>query len=173
MLVALDWDRDDVAAIAAMETFPPRYGKEGRGASPRSIVSKAADPTARLFKISGAVAVQVLSDGTQTVLPPSSASRHQAPIYLGRQVYPVRRPVPTDLPETPRWTILRRIEAILRPLGYELEPEEPKSNGHDHEAGDNPFGELNKLALRNLVAWVPDAGPLQVQAQAWAPSRLL
>jgi hypothetical protein len=102
------------------------------------------------------MAVQVLSDGTQTVLPPSVHPDTKRPyVWAGRfSLYDVR---PSDLPELPE-DYIERIEAILRPLGYAPEPEKPRSNGHDPDAGENPYWDLNKLALRNLALWVPDLG---------------
>jgi hypothetical protein len=153
-VVALDWDRDD-AAIAAMETFPPGVAKEGARGFTTLYRSRRPIPT-RPFKINGAMAVQVLSDGTQTVLPPSVHPDTKRPyVWAGRfSLYDVR---PSDLPELPE-DYIERIEAILRPLGYAPEPEKPRSNGHDPDAGENPYWDLNKLALRNLALWVPDLG---------------
>jgi AAA domain len=54
---------------------------------------------------------------------------------------------------------VERIERILRPLGYEPEPENPKANGHaTGQDGDTPFQRANDAALANLSAWVPDLG---------------
>jgi hypothetical protein len=47
------------------------------------------------------------------------------------------------------------IEEIIRPLGYQPEPENPKRVGTD--ADDSPLGALNKRALAHegMPKWVP------------------
>jgi hypothetical protein len=68
-LVAIDWD-DESIAIAALDKFPAAIMKEGRRGftafyrSDRPIAS-------RDFRINGRVVMQILSDGRQTVLPPT------------------------------------------------------------------------------------------------------
>jgi AAA domain len=53
-------------------------------------------------------------------------------------------------------TIFEQIEAVLRPLGYEPEPEKPDHvNGHDDGAADSPYWDLNKLALQSPETWLP------------------
>ena len=133
----------------------------------------------RDFIINKATAVQVLSTGRQTVLPPSVHPDTKKP-YAWDTEHTLYNVNPPDLPPLPE-DYVARIEAILRPLGYEPEPEKPKGNGHDSDAGDNPFRELNKVALRNLIAWVPDLGlykckrrsggtPSYEAVAAWRPS---
>jgi hypothetical protein len=151
-IVALDWD-NETAALAAMETFPAsNVTKEGRRGFTGFYRSHKQIPS-RDFKIDGTMAVQVLSDGKQTVLPPTIHSDLNQP-YRWTGDFTLYDISPEDLPELPE-DYVERVEAILRPLGYEPEPEKPKGNGHDTE-DDNPFRELNRLALRNLIAWVPD-----------------
>lgn len=151
-IVALDWDSED-AAIVAMETFPPStVTKEGqRGFTGFYRSSKPVE--SEDFSIGGRAAMQVLSDGRQPVLPPTIHADTRQP-YRWTDDFTLYDVCPEDLPELPE-DYLERIKAILRPLGWEAEPEKPKTNGHD-TGGDNPFRELNQIALRNLAAWVPD-----------------
>jgi len=67
-LIAIDWDNDE-AALTALEKFPPTIMKEG---SRGLMFYKSYVPVvSRDFRANGVTAVQVLSDGRQTVLPPS------------------------------------------------------------------------------------------------------
>jgi hypothetical protein len=68
-VVALDWDNED-AAIAAMDAFPPSVTKEGQRGFTAFYRSSSLIPT-RDFRVDGRVVVQVLSEGRQTVVPPS------------------------------------------------------------------------------------------------------
>ena len=68
-LIAIDWDLDE-AALVAMERFPYTVTKEG--AKGFTAFFRASIPIpSQDFKIGGRAAVQVLSDGRQTVLPPT------------------------------------------------------------------------------------------------------
>jgi|RhiMethySRZTD1v2_1073278.scaffolds.fasta_scaffold1333529_2 Bifunctional DNA primase/polymerase, N-terminal len=98
-LVALDWDNED-AAIAAMDVFPPTVTKEGaRGftAFYRSTVAV----TSRDFRIGGRVVVQVLSDGRQTVLPPTVHPDTGRP-YVWTSKYSLYDLPLTELPGLPQ-----------------------------------------------------------------------
>jgi hypothetical protein len=61
------------------------------------------------------------------------------------------------------------IKSILKECGYELDEERPRGNGSAGNSNgrdsDSPFRELNELALKNLDAWVPDAGIYKCQGQ--------
>jgi hypothetical protein len=151
-VVALDWDNDD-AAIAAMDAFPPTVTKEGQRGFTAFYKSSCSVPT-RDFRLDGRVVVQVLSDGRQTVVPPSIHPDTKRP-YTWTSKYTLYNASVSDLPTLPN-NYVELIETILRPLGYESEPAKAEAvNGHDTE-GDTPFQELNNLALRNLAAWIPD-----------------
>src|SRR5262249_5018162 len=68
-LIAIDWDSED-AAIAAMDVFPPTVTKEGnRGFTAFYRFLKPVP--SRDFRVGAGAAVQILSDGRQTVLPPT------------------------------------------------------------------------------------------------------
>jgi hypothetical protein len=153
-VVAIDWDHED-AAIAALDVFALAVSKTGRRGftsfyySDKPVLSKD-------FTIGGAAAVQVLSTGRQTVLPPSIHPGTKRPYAWDTEhtLYGIK---PSDLPRLPE-NYIELIESILRPLGYEPEPGKPEGNGHDDAAEDNPFRELNRVAIKNLIKWVPDLG---------------
>jgi AAA domain/Bifunctional DNA primase/polymerase, N-terminal len=151
-VVALDWD-DDEAAVGAMDTFPSTVTKEGARGYTAFYKSTHPVPT-RDFRVNGRMAVQVLSDGRQTVVPPT-IHPDTGRAYTWTSEFDLYNVPVTELPALPD-DYVTLIEAVLRPLGYEPEPEKPVSgNGHDADA-DNPFQELNTLALKNLPLWVPD-----------------
>jgi Bifunctional DNA primase/polymerase, N-terminal len=151
-VVALDWDHDE-AAITAMDIFLPTVTKEGQRGFTAFYKSVSAVPT-RDFRLNGHVAVQVLSDGRQTVVPPSVHPDTKRP-YTWTSKHNLYNVPAAELPALPD-DYIEKIESILRPLGYEPEPPKTETgNGHDTD-GENPFQEMNNLALRNLAAWVPD-----------------
>jgi hypothetical protein len=153
-LVALDLDSEDVA-LAAIEAFPSlgltKAGQRGFTAlyqSPAAVVS-------RDYRIGDETVVQVLSDGKLTVLPPTVHPSTQKP-YTWTCTGTLYDVINFDsLPEWPANGI-ELIEGLLKPLGWEPEPERPPTNGHDGEGG--PCSELNAKALENLPSWVPDLG---------------
>ncbi len=159
-VVALDWD-DDRAFLSAMDDIAiwspvQKVGKRGGTTLYRS----AHAIPSRDFRLNGKLAVQVLAEGKQTVLPPTIHPETNKPYSYGDDRATLDGCRASELPLLPD-DYIERIEAILRPLGgYEPEPETPQhveGNGHDPDGGDaNPFKELNRIALRNLKLWVPD-----------------
>ena len=152
-VAAIDWDNED-AAIASMDvpelTSPiSKQGKRGFTTFHRS----ANEVPSRDFRIGDVVAVQVLSDGRQTVLPPTVHPETGRP-YTWSDKWTLYNCNVGDLPALPD-DYVERIENILCPLGYEPEPEKPQTNGHAAEE-ESPFQELNDRAISNLAAWVPD-----------------
>jgi hypothetical protein len=158
-VVAIDWDNLN-AAIEGMTEIPSPVSKEGSRGCTTFYRSQQPIPS-RDFRVNGIVAVQILSDGRQTVLPPS-LHPDTGKQYIWADKYNLYNCAASDLPLLPD-DYIARIEKILRPLGYE--PDE-KANGQDHAADDdNPFQELNALALRDLAAWVPDLGLYNLKHQ--------
>jgi hypothetical protein len=150
-VVAIDWDSVE-AAIEGMSELPSPVSKEGARGCTTFYRSQQPIPS-RDFRVNGSVAVQILSDGRQTVLPPS-LHPETGREYIWADKYNLYNCAASELPLLPD-DYIARVEKILRPLGYEPE----KANGHDHTTDDDsPFRELNNLALRNLTAWVPDLG---------------
>jgi hypothetical protein len=152
-VVALDWD-DEEAAIIAMDVWPPTVTKEGQRGFTAFYRSSKPIPS-RDFRLRGRAAVQLLSDGRQTVVPPSVHPEIRRP-YTWTSTYTLYNISSGELPALPD-DYIEKIESLLRPLGYEptpqLETVEHRNGGADY---GNPFQELNNLALRNLAAWVPD-----------------
>jgi putative DNA primase/helicase len=153
-VVALDWD-DAEAAIIAIKVWPPTVTKEGQRGFTAFYRSSNPIPS-RDFRVNGHVAVQVLSDGRQTVVPPTMHPDVNRP-YVWTSKFTLYNAGVGDLPILPD-DYIAQIETILRPLGYEAEAPKPETNGHDTDEDDNPFQQLNGLALKNLAAWVPDLG---------------
>jgi hypothetical protein len=152
-VIALDWDNED-AAIAAMDEFPPTVTKEGRRGFTAFYRSSNPIPS-RDFKLRGHVAVQVLSDGRQTVVPPSVHPDIRRP-YTWTSEYTLYSVSTGELLALPG-DYVEKIESILRPLGYEATPRPESGEQNTGDSDDcNPFQELNNLALRDLAAWVPD-----------------
>jgi RecA-family ATPase len=147
-LVAIDWDNDE-AALAALEKFPPAVMKEG--ARGLTMIYKSYTPvSSRDFQAKGVTVVQVLSDGRQSVLPPSIHPDTKRPYVWTSKFSLYDLPHIDDLPSLPH-DYLERIEKIIAPLGYQPEPEKTKFESDN----PSPYQELNDLALRNLEAWVP------------------
>ena len=158
-LSVIDWDNDD-AFIAAMD-IPPiwspvqKVGKRGGTTFHRTLH----EIPSRDFKINGKMAVQVLSSGKQTVLPPSVHPETGRPYTYGDDRCTLEMCRPCEMPLMPG-AYIEHIESILRPLGLdEPEPEKPAAsgNGHDHSA-DDEFQLLNNALFANLDVWVPHLG---------------
>jgi hypothetical protein len=161
-LIALDFDHEGTA-LKAIDSFPGlRVTKAGRRGF-TGLYQSAIPVASRDFRIGNEMVLQVLSDGKQTVLPPS-AHPDVGVVYqwtCDTPLYDVRCDALPEWPED--W--LERIETMLRPFGYESEPEKPqKANGH--AVGDEgPCRELNNAALANLQAWIPELGLEQCHRQ--------
>jgi AAA domain/Bifunctional DNA primase/polymerase, N-terminal len=158
-----DCDDEDVA-LAMIGAFPgieiTKFGARGF-----TFFHKSGVPVpSRDFRIGDRVVLQVLSDGKQTVLPPSLHPDTGKPYAWSgaRTLYDIR---PENLPQLPA-NYVELIENILRPFGYvpeaekpePTEPEEVKANSSSDNYDsnyDNPFYALNQQALSNLPAWVP------------------
>jgi hypothetical protein len=165
-IVALDFDNDD-AAMAATEVFPGTVQKAGaRGYTP--IYRSSTPVESRDFRIDGAVAVQVLSGGKQTVIPPTLHPT-TGRAYTWESKWTLYNARPSELTELPA-DYVERIERILRPLGYQ--PEAPRQgNGHAGGESESPFRDLNNRALANLAAWVPELGLYGLRQQTTSSYR--
>jgi hypothetical protein len=155
-LVGLDADSEPTA-LATIDAFPDlavtKYGKRGFTGFFHSLAPVAS----RAFRdAKGNMLLQVLGDGTQSVLPPTIHPDTQKEYVwtCDGTLY--------DIPfaNLPQWPAdaFERIEGIVRPLGWEPEPERPaRANGGGTDS-DSPFRQVNDWALQNLHAWVPDLG---------------
>src|SRR6516162_2764551 len=131
-VVALDWD-DDEAATIAMNVWPPTVTKEGQRGFTAFYRSSKPIPS-RDFRLRGRAAVQVLSDGRQTVVPPSVHPDIRRP-YTWTSKYTLYNISSGELSALPD-DYIEKIEKILQPLGYEptpqLETDEYRNGGDDH-----------------------------------------
>jgi hypothetical protein len=153
VLVGLDLDDDEVAIrlLGAIPDTPVRkVGQRGETwlyrARPGAIATKR-------FHLNGKTVVEILAEGTQTVLPPS---RHPAGMTYRWIEKPLLDVSIDELPElTPG--IVSQIEQALKSIGWEPEPEKPTLPPEDIDA-DDPFERAKALAMRTLPAWVPHLG---------------
>jgi hypothetical protein len=155
-LVAADIDTDDeamgVELIDALTddggTTITKVGKRGQ----TLLLRPPPDTTvrSRKFLINGATAFEMLADGRQTVLPPTSHPDLKQPYKWGNGATPLN----TDLHQI---AVLRsdweeRVEAVLAKYGYEPESAKGEQRTFDETS---PFQQINNLAMANLPEWVP------------------
>jgi len=155
--VALDLD-DDEAALKISAEFPDspvnKVGQRGWTAFYRADF---AVPSEDVHDSDGNLVCQILSDGRQTVIPPSIHPDTKQP-YRYTNGRSLQDTTLSELPLLPR-DYRERIMA----LGYVFQKpksqseEEPRTVGANG-FGDNPFAEINALALENRAAWVPALG---------------
>jgi Bifunctional DNA primase/polymerase, N-terminal len=100
--------------------------------------------------------IDILSNGNQTVLPPTIHKDTKEPYkWVGLSLVDAQD---SDIPELPE-NYFEILEATLRPFGYKDEPEIRRRQEIEAAGdGEGPWDDLNKLALANLDAWVPDLG---------------
>jgi hypothetical protein len=153
-LIALDWD-DDVLSGVAMSRFPSPVCKVGRRGHTAFFTSRT-DIAPKNFKIGGACRLQVLSTGQQTVLPPTVHPDTKEP-YWWLDDWTFENVKIENLPQLPS-DYLEMIAKIFEEAGMVPDPEEPKTAPEGGYDDDNPYAELNALALRNLPKWILDVG---------------
>jgi AAA domain/Bifunctional DNA primase/polymerase, N-terminal len=155
-VVGLDYDHDDAALIIS-ELFPPsKVNKVGERGWTAFYRTDAAVPCEDFYNDDGELVLQILGAGKQTILPPSIHPKTKQPYRWtnGHSLYDT--PV-EDLPLLPsdyRECILKLGFSTRRP-GKERPKPDKRLNNSDQGEPDGPFGELNQVAIRNLVKWVP------------------
>jgi Bifunctional DNA primase/polymerase, N-terminal len=153
-IFGIDFDDDEISLRAA-EIFPDTIEKFGNRGSTK-FYRWPMEVKSRDFRV-GSKLVQVLGAGKQTVVPPSVHMDTHKPYTFGGD-WNLYTCGPADIPLAPT-NYIELIEDLLRPYGYEREPEKPQFNGNDRAADeDNPFRQLNQRALDNLDKWVPELG---------------
>jgi AAA domain-containing protein/bifunctional DNA primase/polymerase-like protein len=158
-LVAFDFDDED-AALAISEAFDPSpVNKAGRRAWTPFYRADFDVPSEDFFDPEGRKVLQILSTGRQTVLPPSIHPDTNEPYRWtnGKSLYDT--PL-SELPLLPR-DYRERILAISYVSGKVEKKEQrigPETGEVQNGFDNNPFQEINALALRNLAAWVLDLG---------------
>jgi hypothetical protein len=150
VIVALDFDDDDVA-LAMYDNLPlSPIGKVGRRAETRFYKAKPGAIASRKFKVDGRCVIEVLSKGAQTVLPPTIHMDTGKPYRWSGD-----KALPDDwqniLPEITA-EIFPVIEEVLRPFGYVAEPEKPAADD------GSPFKEFNTFCQKRIDLWVPHLG---------------
>ena len=106
------------------------------------------------FRVRGKVVLEILSNGTQTVLPPS---RHPAGVdyhYLTPDT--LEDYAPSGLPTLPS-DFVEQIKAIIRP--YQDESDADNERRYTPDEDGNDFRNINNHALANLDMWVPELLP--------------
>src|SRR6516164_11637996 len=113
-VIALDWDNED-AAIAAMDAFPPTVTKEGQRGFTAFYRSAKPIPS-RDFRVRGIVAVQILGEGRQTLLPPTVHPDTKRP-YIWTSQYTLYNVPVSELVILPD-DYVESFQTVLTPLGY-------------------------------------------------------
>jgi nucleotide-binding universal stress UspA family protein len=154
-LVAFDYD-DDEAALSISPHFPESpVNKTGQTAWTGFYRADFPVPSENVFDGNGNKVLEILSDGRQTVVPPSIHPDTQEPYrYVnGRSLQDVS---PSELPPLPR-DYRERILALGYTLGKATKAEEPTSAAGTG-GSETEFAEINATALANPAAWVPALG---------------
>ncbi len=154
-IIGLDYDNED-AALRVSEALGGSHVNKA-GATAWTEFYRASFPVAseNFVNDDGELMLQVLSDGRQTVIPPSVHPDTGQPYRWtnGASLYDTP---PDALPELPA----DYRERILT-LGYQAgskKRDADESGGTRESTFDGPFHELNALALANLSAWITDLG---------------
>ena len=155
-LIAIDLD-DDAVAIAAMDLLPFAVAKIGRRGN--TIFLQSDKPIrSRNFLVNGAMKAQILSDGRQTVIPPSIHPDTKRP-YAWETDRALFNTHLSALPVAPD-NLVDLILLAIAGAGYTVDAEElkafaePRAQPGFDEA--SPHWQINELAMRKVSAWVPD-----------------
>src|SRR5262245_27923059 len=158
-MVAFDIDTDDTAIkTAIIKALPPTPVKK-IGAKGETAFYYGPDITeSRSWNINGKRVCDLITDGRQTVLPPTIHPDTGAPYrWVGDSLDLYD---PDELPFLSADTI-GNIDAVLIPLGWKPDPSpgKPGNGGASFDAdADTPHRDLNNLALARLDCWVPKLG---------------
>lgn len=178
-LIAVDIDLDQ-AVDSVSATLPPsivsKRGAKGLTLFFRGDTTKIAS---RAFRIEGVGAVDLLSHGKQSVLPPSIHPKTGRP-YEWQSFRTLLDTPLADLTEAPD-DIADLIAKALRPFGYDAEQsfEWDGAVRNSEPQSTDFFRRLNEDALAHLDAWVPKLGLPKTHRQSdgswravphWRPS---
>jgi hypothetical protein len=175
-ICAIDMDNDEVA-ITLMDILPATPARKVGQRAETWFYRAPVGLASRKFLINKCAVVELLAEGSQTVIPDTIHPDTGKPYrWLGLSL--AETPL-ESLPMIPG-DIVQQIEAVLVPFGYEPKPEYPKP-AEDGE--ESPFQELNNLAFGNLPAWVPELGlykctrkrgryPAYEAVATWRPSTM-
>ena len=157
-LVLVDIDMEEVVKPLLAVLPPCMVAKKGAKGLTIAFRGDTTKIKSRAFKINKIGYVDLLSNGKQSVLPPSIHPRTSEP-YTWETKRTLLDTSLAELPEAPD-NLEEIIAEALKPFGYEAEPErasfewdgavqESRSQSSDF------FRRLNEHALANLDAWVP------------------
>jgi len=154
-VVALDYDNEEAALRVSEIMGGSPVNKAGVMAWTEFYRTGSGVASEDFVDENGELMLQVLSDGRQTVIPPSIHPDSGEPYRWtnGASLYDTK---PDQLPELPA-DYRERIMA----LGYcpggkkKTKPESTVQEARATYDQDGPHAELNRVALKNLAAWVP------------------
>jgi hypothetical protein len=153
-IIGLDYDNEDAALRVSEALGGSPVNKAGATAWTEFYRASFPIPSENFVNNDGELMLQVLSDGRQTVIPPSVHPDTEQPYRWtnGKSLYDT---APDELPELPA-DYRERIIA----LGYQPGGKKKKTDETNDADGpttfDGPFAEINDLAMQNLPLWVPD-----------------
>jgi AAA domain/Bifunctional DNA primase/polymerase, N-terminal len=161
VLVGLDLDDEEVAIrlLGIAPATPVR--KVGQRGETWIYKAKPGAITTKRYRLGDKTIAELLSAGTQTVLPPSIHPTGQPYRWLGKSLLDV------NIDELPELTpdAVSNIETALRSVGWEPEPQKPAppplppdANDIDGNDDGDAFERAKTAAMRNLPAWVPHLG---------------
>lgn len=155
-VVAVDVDRDDL--IEPIKAALPTHSIAKRGKKGLTLFFRG-DTTkirSRAFKIKGAVVLDLLAHGKQTVVPPTIHPETNVP-YRDEGFFGLTDTPVDELPELPD-NVEELIAEALRPFGFQAEAavERREIVRQADTGGGDLFRRVKDDALANLEAWVPD-----------------
>ena len=143
-VMAVDIDTTDHEVIAAVEGVLPPSPVQKVGSKGYTAFYRGADVKDTKFPINGKNAVEILTHGRQTVVPPTiHLDTGNAYRWLGDAL---DQHTPASLPELPA-DIIERLAEALRPFGYEAKPEREHVERTSNGSGGT-WREINALRSR-------------------------
>lgn len=150
-LTAVDFDYGTPAVRAALENLIPPSPVRKKGAKGYTTFLRGHSLTSRKYTHENMSVIEILSDGRQTVLPPSKHPDGMSYVWLTQDT--LESMSAYELPEIPL-DLHDQIQAVLKFYGEE--PEKKSSPHIKHEGEEDSYWrKLNNAALQNLHKWVP------------------
>jgi hypothetical protein len=158
-IIGLDYDNEDAALRVSEALGGSHVNKAGAVAWTEFYRASFPVPSENFVNEDGELMLQVLSDGRQTVIPPSVHPDTGQPYRWtnGASLYDT---APDQLPELPA-DYRERIFALGYRPGGKKKSAEQSNGGNDRSSArgpttfDGPFQEVNELAMQNMELWVP------------------
>ena len=163
-IVGLDYDNEDAALRVSEALGGSHVNKAGQTAWTEFYRATFPVPSEDFTDENSELMLQVLSDGRQTVIPPSIHPDTGQPYRWtnGASLYDTPR---DQLPELPA-DYRERIMALgywpggSKKKGAQTEEVSLTGSAYTRPIYDDgsPFVEINRLAMKNLTAWIPELG---------------